>query len=196
MNGDVWDGPCAVGDPMGVETSFARNLGGLMAPAAATSGPGPVGEARRSQARPQDMRSRTPAWYRGRLEQRRVTSAAETVAGRRSVERHLATHAPDSEPNLVCRRGHVPADRNRMGHPSPAGRSRPTFATGPVRQQCTPDPRGGMGYPPTATVLAQTTMTFGRTTLVGSRTSDVGLSLGQRIEPIITDKYYIEGQDV
>ena len=41
---------------MGVETSFARNLGGLMAPAAATSGPGPVGEARRSQARPHGMR--------------------------------------------------------------------------------------------------------------------------------------------
>ena len=26
----VWDGPCAVGDPMHVETSFVRNLGDLV----------------------------------------------------------------------------------------------------------------------------------------------------------------------
>ena len=26
----VWDGPCAVGDPMRVETSFVRNLGDLV----------------------------------------------------------------------------------------------------------------------------------------------------------------------
>jgi len=57
----VCDGPCAVGDPMRVEKSFVRNLGGLMPPAAATSGPGPVGEARRSEARPEGMRSRTTA---------------------------------------------------------------------------------------------------------------------------------------
>ena len=57
----VWDGPRAVGDPMHVETSFVRNLGGLMPPAAATSGPGPVGEARKSEARPEGMRSRTTA---------------------------------------------------------------------------------------------------------------------------------------
>ncbi len=57
----VWDGPCAVGDPMRVEKSFVRNLGGLMPPAAAISGPGPVGEALRSEARPEGMRSRTTA---------------------------------------------------------------------------------------------------------------------------------------
>jgi len=57
----VWDGPCAVGDPMRVEKSFVRNLGGLMPPAAATSGPGPVGEARKSEARREGMRSRTTA---------------------------------------------------------------------------------------------------------------------------------------
>ncbi len=57
----VWDGPCAVGDPMRVEKSFVRNLGGLMSPAAAFSGPGPVGEARKSEARPEGMRSRTTA---------------------------------------------------------------------------------------------------------------------------------------
>ncbi len=57
----VWDGPCAVGDPMRVEKSFVRNLGGLMAPAAAMSGSGPVGEARWSEARPEGMRSRTTA---------------------------------------------------------------------------------------------------------------------------------------
>ena len=108
MNGDVWDGPRAVGDPMGVETSFARNLGGLMAPAAATSGPGPVGEARRSQARPQDMRSRTPAWYRGRLEQSRVTSAAETVAGRRSVEGMSVEQGP------AFLKAHWPAIRDQL----------------------------------------------------------------------------------
>ncbi len=48
-------------DPMRVEKSFVRNLGGLMPPAAATSGPGPVGEARKSEARPEGMRSRTTA---------------------------------------------------------------------------------------------------------------------------------------
>ncbi len=47
--------------PWHVETSFVRNLGGLMPPAAATSGPGPVGEARKSEARPEGMRSRTTA---------------------------------------------------------------------------------------------------------------------------------------
>ncbi len=57
----AWDGPCAVGDPMHVETSFVRNLGGLMSPAAATRGPGPVGEARWSEARREGMRSRTTA---------------------------------------------------------------------------------------------------------------------------------------
>ncbi len=57
----AWDGPRAVGDPMRVETSFVRNLGGLMPPAAATSGPGPVGEARKSEARREGMRSRTTA---------------------------------------------------------------------------------------------------------------------------------------
>ncbi len=57
----VWDGPCAVGDPMRVEKSFVRNLGGLMSPAAAFSGPGSVGEARKSEARPEGMRSRTTA---------------------------------------------------------------------------------------------------------------------------------------
>ncbi len=57
----VWDGPCAVGDPMRVEKSFVRNLGDLMAPAAAVSGPGPVGEARKSEARREGMRSRTTA---------------------------------------------------------------------------------------------------------------------------------------
>ncbi len=31
----AWNGPCAVVDPMHVETSFVRNLGGLMPPAAA-----------------------------------------------------------------------------------------------------------------------------------------------------------------
>ncbi len=59
--GRVWDGPCAVGDPMRVEKSFVRNLGGLMPPAAATSGLGPVGEALRSEARPEGRRSRTTA---------------------------------------------------------------------------------------------------------------------------------------
>ena len=57
----VWDGPRAVGDPMHVETSFVRNLGGLMSPAAAISGRGPVGEAPWSEARPEGMRSRTTA---------------------------------------------------------------------------------------------------------------------------------------
>ena len=57
----VWDEPRAVGDPMHVEKSFVRNLGGLMPPAAATSGPGPVGEARKSEARREGMRSRTTA---------------------------------------------------------------------------------------------------------------------------------------
>ncbi len=57
----AWDEPRAVGDPMHVETSFVRNLGGLMSPAAAMSGPGPVGEARRSEARPEGMRNRTTA---------------------------------------------------------------------------------------------------------------------------------------
>jgi hypothetical protein len=46
---------------MHVEKSFVRNLGGLMAPAAATSGPGPVGEARKSEARREGMRSRATA---------------------------------------------------------------------------------------------------------------------------------------
>ncbi len=32
----VWDGPCAVGDPMRVEKSLLRNLGGLMPPPTAT----------------------------------------------------------------------------------------------------------------------------------------------------------------
>ncbi len=41
---------------MHVETSFVRNLGGLMPPAAATRGPGPVGEAPWSEARPEGMR--------------------------------------------------------------------------------------------------------------------------------------------
>ncbi len=57
----VWDGPCAVGDPMRVEKSFVRNLGGLMPPAAVVSGPGPAGEARKSEARQEGMRSRTTA---------------------------------------------------------------------------------------------------------------------------------------
>jgi hypothetical protein len=46
---------------MRVEKSFVRNLGGLMPPAAAVSGPGPVGEARKSEARREGMRSRTTA---------------------------------------------------------------------------------------------------------------------------------------
>lgn len=44
---------------MRVEKSFVRNLAGLIPPAAATSGPGPVGEARRSEALPEGMSSRT-----------------------------------------------------------------------------------------------------------------------------------------
>ncbi len=46
---------------MRVETSFVRNLGDLMSPAAAISGPGPVGEAQQSEARREGMRSRTTA---------------------------------------------------------------------------------------------------------------------------------------
>ena len=62
-------------------------------PAAATSGPGPVGEARRSEARREGMRSRTTASYRGSLEQSRVASVAETVEGRRSVEGRVRRYA-------------------------------------------------------------------------------------------------------
>ena len=52
----VWDGPCAVGDPMRVEKSFVRNLGGLMPPAAAT----------RSRASRGSSKERSPA---GRYEE-------------------------------------------------------------------------------------------------------------------------------
>ncbi len=59
----IWragDGPRAVGDPMHVETSFVRNLGGLMLPAAAMRSRASRGSSM-SEARPEGMRSRTTA---------------------------------------------------------------------------------------------------------------------------------------
>ena len=70
---------------MHVETSFVRNLGGLMSPAAALAVPGQSGK----------LEKRSPAGRHEELdgcivprnlEQSRVTSAAEMVEGRRPVE--------------------------------------------------------------------------------------------------------------
>ncbi len=66
----------------GCRPAILAHLGGLMPPAAATSGSRPIGEAPWREARPEGMRSRTTALYRESLEQSRVTSAAETVCGR------------------------------------------------------------------------------------------------------------------
>ena len=79
---------------MCVATYSVRNLGGLMPPAAVTSGPGQVGEAPPSEARPEGKRSRTTAYNRGSLEQSRVTSVAETMQGIREYSESVGFSAP------------------------------------------------------------------------------------------------------
>ncbi len=130
----AWNGPCAVVDPMHVETSFVRNLGGLMPPAAA----------KRSRASGGSSKERSPA---GRYEEsddcivpRKPRTKPSSIGGGdgggKAVGRRkgaLATHVPDTEPEVACHRGRAPTDRSCMGRPSPEGRSRLTFVRSPVR---------------------------------------------------------------
>ncbi len=120
-----------------------------MQPVASTNGPGPVGEAQRSEARPEDMRSRTTALYRGNLEQNRVTSEwRRWREGGRPKEGQVATHVPDTEPEFACHRSCAPTDRSCMGRPSPEGRSRLTSGARCVSSARRDLCKGERGNPP------------------------------------------------
>jgi hypothetical protein len=126
-----------------------RNLGDLSSPATAQAITGRDGKSRRRSRRGRGEESdgcivpvkprtkptsdRWRRWWR---------------EGGRSKERRVATHVPDTAPDLVCHRSCEPTDRRCMGRPSPELRSRSTFDRSPVRESRTPgSARGGRGNP-------------------------------------------------